>query len=398
MILLLSLACVRPLPTTLPLATADADHRATRAPEVRYRPAAPVDEAGQWLVGGTGGTWDKGLVVACESLLAVTRDRGAALSPAATTGAAARAGYPGPARFARVLNGGALPEALLEQISSSEAGRARALDVGLARRAWGDGLVLWIVAWSPRLVELDPLPRDLALDDGLPVRVDAQKGVDLALYVAPPDAPVDELGLQSGVSRWLDDFHSPGEYRIAIAIKNGGDEPEIALRFSVFVDQPPAPLPSLRPLSAAPDPVAAEALLYDQLNELRLSHGLRPVAAFPLFEPLAREHAAFMASAGLVAHRLPGLTEGVAARAANIAHPRSIHHENVAAAASALDAHELVATSPPHLANLLCEDCTSVSIGVALEPVIGRPPRLFVTWELLETPNGTPRPIDHYNR
>ena len=32
-----------------------------------------------------------------------------------------------------------------------------------------------------------------------------------------------------------------------------------------------------------------------------------------------------------------------------------------------------------------------VSIGVALEPVLDRPPRLFVTWELMEFPHGVPR-------
>lgn len=392
MILALLLACARPGGRS----TDEAAAVAARAPEVRYRPGAPADEAGRWLVDATGGTWDRGLVSACEALLGATVDRGAALSARATVAAAARAGYPGPARFARALNGGAPPEALIEQILASQAGDGRALDVGLARRSWGDGLALWIVGWAPRVVELDPLPRDLPLDASLGVRVDAPKGSDLALYVAPPDGPVAELSLSSGVARWLDDFHSPGEHRLAVALRSG-DEPEIALRFSVFVDQPPEPLPPLRAVTPPPDPVAAEAALYDALDALRRAHGLRPVRRFPLFEPLAREHSALMAASGAVSHRIPG-QGGVADRAAALAHPRAILHENVAAAATAEDAAALVETSPPHLANLLCEPCTAASIGVALEPVLDRPPRLFVTWELLELPNGEPRPIDHYNR
>ena len=58
----------------------------------------------------------------------------------------------------------------------------------------------------------------------------------------------------------------------------------------------------------------------------------------------------------------------------------------------------MVRLSPAHLKNLLCERCTHASIGASLEPVLDRIPRLFVTWELLEFPQGPPREIDDYNR
>ena len=58
----------------------------------------------------------------------------------------------------------------------------------------------------------------------------------------------------------------------------------------------------------------------------------------------------------------------------------------------------LVSDSPGHLRNLLCDTCNHASIGVALEPVLDRIPRLFVTWELLEFPKGPPVEIDRYNR
>ena len=119
--------------------------------------------------------------------------------------------------------------------------------------------------------------------------------------------------------------------------------------------------------------------------------------AFPLFEGLAREHSALMGHTGLVAHDLPGHGT-VSRRAAEFAHPRAEHHENVAAAPTAQDAMRLVELSPAHLKNLLCESCTHVAIGASLEPVLDRLPRLFVTWELLEFPIGPPREIEDYNR
>ena len=51
---------------------------------------------------------------------------------------------------------------------------------------------------------------------------------------------------------------------------------------------------------------------------------------------------------------------------------------------------------PAHLKNL-CERCTMHRRCVT-RAVLDRIPRLFVTWELLEFPQGPPREIDDYNR
>ena len=104
-----------------------------------------------------------------------------------------------------------------------------------------------------------------------------------------------------------------------------------------------------------------------------------------------------MGHTGIVAHSLPGYGN-VEKRAAAFAHPRAEHHQNVAGAPSAKDALAMVRLSPAHLKNLLCERCTHASIGASLEPVLDRIPRLFITWELLEFPQGPPREIDDYNR
>lgn len=392
MVLLLALSCARP-PETLAA-------QAARPAEVRYRPVDPPDADASWLVSALpGATWDAGLAAAAGDLLAASADRTAALRPAATLLASARAGFPGQARYARSLTGGARPEHAIDEIATS-APDTHALDVGLAVRRYGDGVASWILAWAPYRVQMDPIPRDLPLDAPLNLRVDLPEGGrgTPLLYLAPPDGPVERIALTSGVARYVDRFHAPGQYRLSVTL-NRGDDLDVALLFSVFVDGPPPALERLGPPPAgAPDPVAAEGWLLSEVNEVRVSHGLRPVAHFSAFDELAREHAALMAGAGRVAHTLPGITEGVAARAAARFHPGAEHHEAVVAAADAEDALALLTGSPAHLAVLLCERCTQISVGAALEPVLDRPPRLFATLELLSFPNGPPAAVDHYNR
>ncbi len=397
LLLVALLACVR---GPSPRGAAQGERATARPPEVRYRPDSPSDADGEWMVAALpGAQWDRGLAAAASELLSLASDRKAVLDPASTLGAAARAGFPGQARFSRVLTGGARPEQQVDEIRRNSAGES-SIDVGLAVRRYGDGVALWILAWAPRRAEIDPLPRDLALDGTVALRVDVPKGETATprLYLAPPDGPVERLPLSSGVSRWLDRFDAPGEYRLSVTLEDAQTQ-EVALLFSLFVDGAPPPGSPLRaPDGEAPDPVAAEARLFAALNTLRVAHGLRPVAPFPLFDPVTREHAALMAASGRVGHALPGVTEGVAERVTKLAHPRAEHHEAVITAANAEDALALLQGSPAHLSQVLCEPCTHASVGAALEPVLDRSPRLFVTVELLAFPNGEPRAIDHYNR
>ena len=81
-----------------------------------------------------------------------------------------------------------------------------------------------------------------------------------------------------------------------------------------------------------------------------------------------------MASSGILGHVIPGVSDGVGARAWEDFHPRAQHYEDLAAAFSAEEALELVWGSPGHRRNLLCESCTHASIGVALEPVVSGAP------------------------
>lgn len=360
--------------------------------EVRYRPGSPSGQDGRTLLSRIPlATWDDGLRRAVEDLLAASHNRTARIPPHAASLAAARAGFPGQARFARHLNGGAFPEELLDDLQASA--RHHQLDVAMGRRDFGDGMTLWILGWAPHVVEFDPIPALLDLDAPLALRMESDDARSSRLFLAPPNGPVEELNIRSEVHRIVDRFHIPGTYRLEVIVGEHVNS-EVALLFSVFVD---SPLPSPPQLSSSalppPDPIQAEHQLYAALDELREERGLQPVERFPLFESVAREHAALMGAYGEVRHRIPGVTQGVPVRARAMSQPAARHHESVAVAASAEEAMQLIVDSPAHLRSLLCEPCTHASIGVALEPTLDRTPRLLFTWELLEFPAGMPAPF-----
>lgn len=375
-----------------------------RPPEVRARPVPePDSEESQWLVPRIPqATWDRGLAQATSALSAVAIDPGSRLTPQATADALAAAGYPGNPRFVREYNGGAWPESMIEALASAAAAQGQPVDVALSRRVYGDGTALWIAAIAERPVTLDPLPRDIPLDDVISVRVDMQEtaiGDELTLFVAPPDGTVQTHPLTDGVGLWLDQFHVPGEYRMEV-VTSGDTNAQVVLLWSNFVEQPVPTLSTLpRASTDVPDPAAATINLYTALDTLRANAGLPRLERFDTFEVLARAHARRMASANVVAHVIDGVTPGVAAEARANFHPKALHRQDVAAASDWEEAMALLTLSPGHLQNLLCTSCTHVSIGTALEPyAIGEVPRLFVVWELLEFPNGVPKKIERFDR
>ncbi|MCB9741809.1 MAG: hypothetical protein H6740_04290 [Alphaproteobacteria bacterium] len=380
---------------------------AERAPEVRYRPAqeSPGALAEEALRRVPGAAWDLGLARATSLLTAAARTPSARITPEAAAAALGVAGYPGQAIFAREYNTGGSPEGLLRSMATEALRGAAPVDIALSKRSFEDGTALWIGALAPRPASLDPIPRDPELDGLVPVRVDAElePGATLTLFVAGPDRPVQAVELTPGLARWVDGFSLPGEYRLEVVASwpetRGTTPSQVLLLWSHFVDTPPEPPGNLpRASASAPDPMEATEALYVALAERRAQAGLPPVQRFPRFEPLAREHAALMASQGQAAHILPGVTPGVPTVAAQGFHPRAVHLEDVAAAASWEDALDLVWLSPGHRRTLLCEDCSHAAIGASLEPVIDHVPRLFVVWEMLSFPNGEPLPVERTQR
>jgi hypothetical protein len=390
LVALFVVACRPPVPAPV----------AARGVEVRFRPgAAPPADVARLLERVPSASFDEGLQRAVELLLAAARAPSSRISPEASADALTAAAYPGFARFSREYNGGAFPEDLADALANAALERDQPVDLALARRNFSDGTTLWIAGFAHRPLLLDPLPRDLAPDDLLPVQVEATvKLPPLTLFVAPPDGPVRVMPMPKDEALWVDGFHLPGETRLEVVSDAGGDA-QVLLLWSALVDTAAAPPETLPLASAKPlDPIAAAESLYAALTDLRAQAGLPPLTRFPAFEPLAREHAATLAARGQVAHVLPGQSPGVASLARARFHPQAKHLEDIAAAFTWQEAQALVELSPGHRRNLLCETCTHMSVGVALEPSIDAVPRLFVVWELLSFPNGEPTPIPDYDR
>ncbi len=368
MLILLLAACTRPAPPPPTVA-----FRVDAVPSVAFRQGAPLPTL------GPDARTDKGLQAAAEELASVATTPDARLAPTAVRVALGRAGYPGDAHFVRVIGGGTEPPAaLLDAVP-----RGAPVDVAWAWRDLPDGRRWWVLGWAWRRIEMDALPRDVALDAGISLRVD--RAIEPRLIVGQPDGGVVEMSIVPGKSRWIDVFHVPGEYRIEVV-----DQDRVELLFSVYADQAPPPPSPLPGAARIPDLFDAQRTLYAELTALRARNGLPPLPVYGAFEPLARAHATCLASTGEVAHTTPRCP-GVPAMAGATYTPHARHHEDVAAGDTAAEAWERLLDSPAHRLNLLCRTCSHAAIGVAAEPTV--PSRLFVVWELLEFPDGMPTPI-----
>ncbi len=322
---------------------------------------------------------DSGLRAAAEELVADSTREDARLVPEAARLALGRAGYPRDAHFLHARGADAeIPRSLLDAIPSGIP-----VDIGWASRPTGAGGYTWVVGWAPQVGSIDPMPRDVVLDRGLPLRVDGL--ADPRLFIGSPDGRAQELSLADGQARWVDVFHIPGEYRVEVV---EGDT--VAFLFSLYVDVPvPAavPLPGAAPGS---EPVQEAAELAAHVNALRTGVGLQPLRPFATFEELTRAQATCLASIGEVGHR-SARCPGVPAMAEHDYYPRARYHEDVVAADTAEEAWERLYDSPGHRLNLLCAACTHIVVGAALEPTI--PARAFAVLDLMEFPEGEPRPI-----
>jgi uncharacterized protein YkwD len=337
---------------------------------------------------------DLGLKKAAEELLGSLRKPTLFLTQSAVQLATTRNGYPGQARFAKVLNTGNYPDELIDMIDKDVQGRP--FHYTIVRRTYGTGMNLWLVGWAPQIISVDPVKRDIPLDGSIGLRVSGNSNQS-TLLLTNPEQDVEVMPLLPEAYRIIRKFSIPGAYRFEVITENHKQNiQEVALLFSVYVDEKPPPPERLLTRDAeVENPLDAENWMLEELNALRIQKGLVPLRKFKLFVPLARSHSAWMAAEGVIAHRISGVTKGVDYHAEMLAHPRARHFENVAAAYTAKEAWHLAINSPGHLQVFLCKTCTHVSIGASVEPVINSKPRLFFTWEVLEFPQGEPKRIEY---
>ena len=247
-------------------------------PQVRYRPSEPSRPEVQQLIQKVPNTrWDRGLQSATDALRSVLVSPISPITIEASRVATDRAGYPGQVRFAKLLNGGAFPDNLLTELKRDA--RQFDVDVAIARRDFGDGGTLWLLAWSPRLVSLEPLPRDLSIDSALPFYVELSEEQTAMLYISSPGQPIRTIQLLGNAHRLLKEFYVPGVHRLEV-VTEARKEHRLHCSFR-WVDQE---APELNPILPSKQPVAnprdAEKWLLAETNRIRLEHGLHSLEPF----------------------------------------------------------------------------------------------------------------------
>jgi uncharacterized protein YkwD len=275
--------------------------------------------------------------------------------------------------LARALAGDPAPAAVLVSAATEEAPETvvRALTRRSATHAGAgaferDGRAWVVVLLSERRITLEPFPRDVAAGGRAVLSGALGRGLSRArVFVTRPAGEVVEGGAGSGSAfRATLEFPSRGRHVVEV-VAEGDAGPEVVAILVVAAGG--AALDGAPRAAAPPEPAnsaASEAGVLAALNAARARRGLPPVVAAPAAAAVARRHAEAMAAAGRVAHLLPGSPDaGTRLKRADVPFRRA--YENVARAATALDAHAAVEESPAHLANVLRPGATRAGIGIA---------------------------------
>lgn len=330
------------------------------------------------------------------------RSSGALVLAARELAARAAAGDPDPisrghvrAALARALACDASPAAVLVVAAPDEAAdaiarsltRTVATDVG-AGAVERDGSAWIVLLISDRKVRLDPFARDVA--PGTRAVLSGTLAPPLArarVFVTRPSGDVVEAGAGAGRSfRIPVEFPAAGRHVVEV-VAEGDSGPEVAA--IVMVASGGAPLdapPAAAPRAESADAATAEAAVLDAVNATRRRHALPPVAAAPELAAIARRHSEAMAAAGRVAHRVPGSGDaGARLRRGGVAYRRVF--ENVARAATALDAHAVAEESPAHLSSLLQREVTRAGIGIARARLASGDSAVYLTEVFIEPPD-----------
>jgi uncharacterized protein YkwD len=250
-----------------------------------------------------------------------------------------------------------------------------------------DGKAWLVVLVADRKLTLDPFPRDVApgaravLAGSLLPQLERPR-----VFVARPSGEVVDAGGSAGRSfRVPLEFPGAGRHVVQVVAEGAGG-PEVAGLLTVSAGGGPLEPPQAAPRRDPLDPAAVEAAVLAALNATRRSRGLAPLQAAPRIAETARRHSEAMAAAGRVAHVVPGSGEvGERLRRARV--PYRLALENVARAASGLDAHDTAEESPAHLANVLRPEPTQVGVGVARARLPSGDQTVYLTEIFVEPPD-----------
>ncbi|HEY5677794.1 MAG TPA: CAP domain-containing protein, partial [Myxococcales bacterium] len=218
---------------------------------------------------------------------------------------------------------------------------------------------------------------------GQAVRVEGTLARGLAgprLFVTRPKGAVDEIHLAVKGARFSAKvpLKERGEHSIEVLAEGPGGPQVVALR-RVFAGVPP---PSRPP----PDPPPGEGLdgVEAAIAHLRASRGLAPLQRDPELDAAAEAHSREMARLRTFAHVLPS-DGGPADRLRSRGYAYSSVAENIGLSSDVGRAHEAIAGSPAHLANLLDPRHRRLGLGAARGATADGPEGVYLT-ELFAVP------------
>ncbi|GAC1606786.1 MAG: hypothetical protein NVS4B10_21380 [Myxococcales bacterium] len=260
---------------------------------------------------------------------------------------------------------------------------------GVAAALLPSGKAVVAVLAAEREVELERIPGQV--EPGAAVRIAGRVREGLSatrLYVQGPNGAVEETALPLSRDRRFSGeavLRAKGEYAVEVLADGAGGPEVIALR-RVFAG---AAKPMAPPRRVAPRGKGL-ASVAESIGALRASRGLPPLVRDRALDAVAEVHSRAMASSRTFAHVLPG--DGALAdrlRAAGYAYRSA--GENIGLADTAGAAHEAVALSPAHLANLLDPRYRRLGLGAirGVSPDGGE--AIYLT-EVLAAPIGSKDP------
>ncbi len=234
--------------------------------------------------------------------------------------------------------------------------------IGDHEDAGGHHLVLLL---TRRRARLDRFPGSVAVGAARSLRGELLGLLHARAFVTRPDGVSDEVGLTGGRAfSGRIRFTLPGRHTVEV-IGTGERGPEVAALIGVSVGGAPCTVAPPSPPAAEPEELdAAEAAVAAAINRVRLGGGLKALEPSPGLSAVARQHSERMRAASTVAHVLPGDGD-LAGRLAAARLPYRRAFENVASAATALEAHAAAEASPAHRSNMLAPGATRLGVGIA---------------------------------
>jgi uncharacterized protein YkwD len=228
-----------------------------------------------------------------------------------------------------------------------------------AARLSGDEAIVAVLT-AAHTTDLKHVPGQVK--PGTVVDVDALLAPGLAsprVFLLRPDGSVDEQRISSDGRRVRAHvtLAKRGEYTLEVLAAGAGG-PQVAAIRRVFVGIEP---PAAPPKEEARGDTSVQAV-ERAIARLRVSHGLPPLRRDPALDRVAQGHSAEMARTRTFAHVLPSDGD-MSDRLRKAKYAYQVAGENIGLSLDALAAHEAVASSPAHLANLLDPHFRRIGLG-----------------------------------